>query len=55
MALVLSDSYKVDFGELTSVDDDDEDEFYGSDEDSGTCGPVYWPILLLTYTCFTDI
>lgn len=26
--------YKVDFAELTSVDDDDEDEFYDSD-DSG--------------------
>lgn len=31
--------YKVDFAELTSVDDGDEDEFYDSD-DSGRCRTV---------------
>lgn len=31
---VLVCRYKVDFSEMTSIDDD-EDEFYGSDDDSG--------------------
>jgi hypothetical protein len=31
---VLACRYKVDFSEMTSIDDD-EDEFYGSDDDSG--------------------
>lgn len=31
---VLAYRYKVDFSEMTSIDDD-EDEFYGSDDDSG--------------------
>lgn len=34
MYKVMACRYKVDFSEMTSIDDD-EDEFYGSDDDSG--------------------
>lgn len=40
--------YKVDFSEMTSIDDD-EDEFYGSDDDSGMYRLASVPYLSTAY------